>query len=98
MHLLTSITLMIDHSKVSYDLFFNSQTIRYFFQPTCLLTGLYFTPSFSLFKQESSWIAQGLKDEAIKSQAIDEVKQLHTLHDLPEQIKELLASKEYIHS
>ncbi len=89
MHLLASVTVMIDHSKVTYDLFFNSQTIRYFFQPTCLLTAWYLAPSFSLFKKESSWITQGLRDEAIKSQAIDKIRQLHSLQDLPADLRDI---------
>ena len=78
MHLLASVTLMVHHSKVSYDLFFHSETVRYFFQPTCLLTAWYLAPSFSLFKKGTSWQVRGINDEGVKLQAIETLKDLQS--------------------
>lgn len=79
MHLLASVTLMVHHSKVTYDLFFHSETIRYFFQPTCLLTAWYLAPSFSLFKKGTLWQVQGINDEEVKLQAIESIKELQSI-------------------
>ena len=73
MLLLCSATLQINNNDVDYHVFVEPETGRYFFKPTTYENRNIYPPSFWLQQHGATWEFEGITDNNLKSQAIEEL-------------------------
>lgn len=73
MLLLSSADFVIQDSEVSYNLYIDQSTGKYFFKPTIFANKNIFPPSFWMYRAGASWKFEGISDKELKDQAIEEI-------------------------
>jgi hypothetical protein len=73
MLLLSSADFLFQDSMVSYNLYVDQITGKYFFKPTIYANRNICPPSFWLYREGASWKFEGIPDKDLRDQAIEEI-------------------------
>jgi hypothetical protein len=73
MLLLSSSVFFIQDNEVSYNIYIDRETGRYFFKPTVYENRNICPPSFWVTRKGSSWEFDGITNKELKDQAIEEL-------------------------
>ena len=70
---LFSTTLFVQKNPVLYNVFMDSSTGRYFFEPNKFANQSIYPPSFFTIREDGRWVFDGITDYELKDQAIDDI-------------------------
>lgn len=73
MLLLSTGVLFIQDNEVSYNIYIDQETGKYFFKPTVYENRNICPPSFWMIRKGSSWEFDGITDKELEGQAIEEL-------------------------
>lgn len=69
MQSLFTTTLMVRDEEVTYQVYQETSTGRYNFQPKAPEVGLYSSPSFWMYKKQQDWVFLGIANSIVEIQA-----------------------------
>ncbi|MEI6949988.1 hypothetical protein V9K67_22575 [Paraflavisolibacter sp. H34] len=79
MSFLFSTTFYVHGNPVSYHIYLDKATRKYFFKPTLYTNRNIYPPSFYAQRQEANWTFEGLADLELQEQAAEDMSMYHSI-------------------